>query len=458
MRRKAIFYCILVAATYLSVEVFSFLAYRIGAGEGFSFQKLATKRQARLHTGTTRVNLPEELSRLYNAPVFLHPYLGFVINRDFYRDEDVQRVYPGFSISREGFVVDQSSPSVIQKRSPDKLIVGITGGSFAGGLAVMATGELERALAVSGRFPKRRVVFVRLANGGYKQPQQLMTLAYLLGRGAQFDLIINIDGFNEVALPPLENLGSIPLDFPRSWQVTVRKAGGETEVRTAESQVEALRARQRGMAGWFGKVSFRYSVSLNTVWWALDNRLENQVRQISARFSGRDPNSSSDAVVRFYRPEQKPGSEREMYRALATLWKDCSIQMKNLCAANQIAYFHFLQPNQYVPGSKTMSDEEKRTALSDRQPMRLSVLGGYPLLQEAGRALQEADVQYHDLTSVFSRHPEPLYEDDCCHPNRRGYEIVAQAIAKIVTEQTTRTGNPAPSVTSSHDASRRGAR
>ena len=456
MGRRALFYCILVAATYLAVELFSLLAYRVAAGESFSFEKLATTRQARLQTLAAGANLPAELSRLYNAPVFLHPYLGFVINRDFYRDEDVQRVYPGFSISREGFVVDQSAPSVIQKRSSDKLIVGITGGSFAGGFAVMGTRVLEKTLVGSGRLGNRRVVFVRLANGGYKQPQQLMTLAYLLGLGAQFDLIINIDGFNEVALPPLENLGSIPLDFPRSWHVAVRKAGGETEVRAAESEVATLRARQRRMAGWFQASPFRYSVSLNTVWWALNNRLENQVREISARFSDRDPKGSSDAVVRFYRPE-KPRSEKEMYRDLATLWKDCSIQMRNLCAANGIAYFHFLQPNQYVPGSKTMGDEEKRTALSDRQPMRLSVLAGYPLLQEAGRTLQEADVRYHDLTTVFSRHPEPLYEDDCCHPNRRGYEIVAQAIGEIVAEQTGRAAAEVPSTPSSQD-SPRGAR
>jgi len=440
MRRKAIFYCILVAATYLAVEVFSFLGYRIGAGEGFSFEKLATKRQARLQTGTTAVNLPEEMRKLYNAPVFLHPYLGFVINRDFYRDADIQKVYPGFSISREGFVVDRTAPSVIQKRSSDKVIVGITGGSFAGGLAVMGTRELERVLMASGRLAGKRIVFVRLANGGYKQPQQLMTLAYLLGLGAQFDFIINIDGFNEVALPPLENLGAIPLDFPRSWHVAVRKAGGETEARAAESEVSALRARQSRMAGWFQTVPIRYSVTLNTVWWALDSRMENQVREIAARFSSRDPESSSDAVVSFYRPE-KPVGDKEMYRALATLWKDCSIQMRNLCAANRITYFHFLQPNQYVPGSKTMSDEEKRAALSDRQPMRLSVVAGYPLLQEAGRELKEAAVQYHDLTQVFSRHPEPLYEDDCCHPNRQGYEIVAQAIGKIVVEQAARPGD-----------------
>ena len=42
-------------------------------------------------------------------------------------------------------------------------------------------------------------MFVNLALFGYKQPQQLTTLAYLMSIGGQFDLVLNIDGFNEVA-------------------------------------------------------------------------------------------------------------------------------------------------------------------------------------------------------------------------------------------------------------------
>ena len=42
--------------------------------------------------------------------------------------------------------------------------------------------------------------------GGYKQPQQLLTLAYYISLGAEFDTVINIDGFNEVALPPIHNI------------------------------------------------------------------------------------------------------------------------------------------------------------------------------------------------------------------------------------------------------------
>jgi len=35
---------------------------------------------------------------------------------------------------------------------------------------------------------------------GYKQPQQLLVLSYFLSIGQPFDMVMNIDGFNEVAL------------------------------------------------------------------------------------------------------------------------------------------------------------------------------------------------------------------------------------------------------------------
>jgi len=43
-----------------------------------------------------------------------------------------------------------------------------------------------------------------------------MRLNYLLALGARFDLFINLDGFNEVALPPAENIPKgVFLFFPR---------------------------------------------------------------------------------------------------------------------------------------------------------------------------------------------------------------------------------------------------
>ncbi len=101
-------------------------------------------------------------------------------------------------------------------------MVAVLGGSVASYFAVNGTRRLEADLAGSPRFADQHFVFVNLALGGYKEPQQLMTMAYLMTLGAQFDLVLNIDGFNEVALHELENAGHhIFPAFPRSWYAKV---------------------------------------------------------------------------------------------------------------------------------------------------------------------------------------------------------------------------------------------
>ena len=48
------------------------------------------------------------------------------------------------------------------------------------------------------RFANQEIVLLNTAVGGYKQPQPLMVVSYLLALGAHFDAVINIDGFNDV--------------------------------------------------------------------------------------------------------------------------------------------------------------------------------------------------------------------------------------------------------------------
>ena len=41
---------------------------------------------------------------------------------------------------------------------------------------------------------------------------------------------------------------------------------------------------------------------------------------------------------------------------------------------------------------------------------------------------QEVGVSFHDLTDIYSKREDALYRDSCCHVNREGYQIVANAI------------------------------
>ncbi len=120
---------------------------------------------------------------------------------------------------------------------------------------------------------------------------------------------------------------------------------------------------------------------------------------------------------------------------LAALWHDASLQLARLCAANGVQYFHFLQPNQYLPGSKQLSEEELRTAFLGGHAYGRWVPLGYPLLREEGSALVAAGVKFHDLTDVFADVTETIYVDDCCHVNERGNELMAREMARFVLSQ-----------------------
>jgi len=354
----------------------------------------------------------------------IHPYLGFVLDRS---SERCDAALGGYRDALDfGFAC--SSAPFLQHRSADTLIVGVFGGSVAYAFPAHGAPALARELRRSGVLGDREVVFVPLALPGFKQPQQLMTLAWFLSLGAEFDLVINLDGFNEVVLPAVENVpkGVFPL-FPRSWYFRVGPL--DPEVRKAMGRVYYLESRRTAHAELFSRPPLRYSATAALAWTVLDRFDSLVVRRQQARLV-KAPAETAAFVARG--PARIPADEGAMFAELAAAWRSGSLQMHRLCEGNGIRYFHFLQPNQYVPGSKPIGAAERRLALGDPYGFAAPVRSGYPLLQAAGRDLVGAGVRFHDLTRVFAAHDEPLYIDGCCHFSPSAYELVAAAMAQAI--------------------------
>ena len=129
----------------------------------------------------------------------LHPYVGWAFNPD-------ATQLPGdvAGVNALGFV--DSGPSV-RRRSPDRFVIGVFGGSVAQQMTTIGEQAFRDRLAASPLLRGRSVEIVRLAMSGYKQPQQLMALNYVLALGGEFDVVVNIDGFNETGLVVGENDG-----------------------------------------------------------------------------------------------------------------------------------------------------------------------------------------------------------------------------------------------------------
>ena len=363
----------------------------------------------------------------------IHPYIGFVESPECNNMTDEERnTYPnseiraGIPISEYG-LIDKSLP--IHTKSNDKVILGIFGGSVAFWFSAQGIDSLINELKKSPIFSNKEFIVVRVAIGGYKQPQQLIALSYLLSLGAQFDIIINIDGFNEVALPSTENIpkGVFPF-FPRSWFMRVQDLP-DPVIRSTVGEIFYLRSKRSKWARVFSKTPFRYSVTLNLIWKYYDRNLAMAISKDELILQGYNPKVGSYVATG---PSYHYESEPEMFKDLASVWKRSSIQMNRLCEANGIRYLHFLQPNQYVAGSKIMGEEEKKQAFVKIGPYKKGAEGGYPYLIKAGKELVNEGVNFHDLTMIFADKVEPIYTDNCCHYNQKGHEIIGTVIGQAI--------------------------
>jgi hypothetical protein len=268
---------------------------------------------------------------------------------------------------------------------------------------------------------------VRLALSGHKQPQQLMSLAYLLAQGGELDVLVNIDGYNEAALTLSENaLAGVALSYPRSWHHRLQDV---VDPRVDSDSYELLRLRvlRRRAARFFDRPVLRRSPTCNLAWYVYDRWIERSLTMLGD-------------TVRAHRNQQGHGfakdgpreafqSEEESARKAVEIWTEGSRQLHRLCQANGICYVHVLQPNQYLEGSKPLSPEEQEKYFAPEEDPSVAVAKAYPLMRSDGGSLAAQGLAFHDATLLFAGIRETLYSDYFCHYNQRGNDLLAEAVA-----------------------------
>jgi hypothetical protein len=326
-----------------------------------------------------------------------------------------------------GFADDGTT---LWKRSSGRLLIGIAGGSVAQQMSVLGEETLRRRLSQNVKLRGVRIELVRLALSGFKQPQQLMALNYVLSLGGQLDVLVNIDGFNEIVLPSSENRnGRVFAAYPHSWDALTYDMVNPR--RYAESyDLLALRARRQEAARAILASPFRFSPTRTLMWKLQDSYLERQIRALgNLLFLERKTQGWGFASSG---PPQLYQNQDGMFQHLAEIWKNSSTQISLLCRGNGIRYIHILQPNQYVDGSKPMGYEERDVALSEIQRLGPSIRKGYPRLAQEGKKLVAAGVDFHDLSRLFANVSDPLYADAYCHFNKQGNDLLAGAVAEAI--------------------------
>ena len=140
----------------------------------------------------------------------------------------------------------------------------------------VASMDAEGYLKISGR--SKEIIIVNAAIKGSKQPQQLMALNYLLVLGAEFDAVINLDGFNELALGMTDNARTgTALVFPRKWPLRVSSL--DPEYRFQVGKIAYLGERRLGWSRLLESTFARHSPTAILLWRLSDKSLQRQITE-----------------------------------------------------------------------------------------------------------------------------------------------------------------------------------
>jgi hypothetical protein len=348
----------------------------------------------------------------------IHPYLGFVYDTNV--DPSQWSEYFGFGNNKN-----------ILNNSKNTVKIVITGGSVAQGLFNNANNIIINNLRTSNIYGEKNIKIFNLTMGGFKQPQQLMVLNYFLLLGGEFDIWINLDGFNEITLPISENWKSKVASFyPRLWNIYAKKSLEKNAI-DKMIEVKTVRHSRKKLNLFFSKKLITESSFCLFLWEIFDQRLANEEYQLNkdlfAIISQQKPSYQVSGPVSVGKKWQNILSES------VNIWKRSSLLMGNISQTNGIIYFHFLQPNQYLKGSKNLSKEERIIA-HENGPYDYKVLveAGYPKLIHEGEKIKESGILFYDLTMLFEEEKRPVYSDKCCHFNELGYRLIANKISQAI--------------------------
>jgi hypothetical protein len=400
---------------------------------GLIYDHKISYQELKQNLTTAAENRNRLIANIDNTPSFhqdhiLHPYLGFVRN-----PQQPQQLFNGapapLPVNEYGFF----GATPFEDQRPERFVVAITGGSVATDLVLQARAVIAQELAGQPQLAGRPVDIISIAVDGMKQPQQLMVLNYFLMLGAKFDVVVNLSGFTEVALPLAENYAQgVAAFFPRSWPIYAAKsldlenAALIGRIQYDKDRLEVWRALLAN------SIILRNSRYMLAFWQILQDRFRNRQLMLEQKLNERQ---TSRALRRPQETGPAAGAQsaEQLLHETALLWQRASVQMWQLCSAADIAYLHVLLPNQYVPGTKPLSAWEQQHVIIDRSsPYRRAVEQGYPLLRRAGIELLERSVPFVDLTELFHDDSRTLYKDICCHLNRTGNEQLAKAVAAAI--------------------------
>lgn len=403
-RRRALPLLVVLLVACLGLEGVQRL--RLGWSRGAAEAELRELRARAVGAGAEERGAAEGEGQAAGGRRFgLSAYLGY----DF---EDADRLYAR-ALAR-------------QAAAPDGFRVLLLGGSVAANFGFHGRERLLERLAADPRLAGRELDLLGFARPSHKQPQQLHALATLLSLGFEPDVVINLDGFNEVAIG-LDNArrGLHPVQ-PAAGQWLPLLGGAEAE-RAQRDAVVVARARLLEALD-AALASARLSSAVLGA--PLIGEARRRDRELVAAEEALVAAASERALAGGGPVGPALAEGVDALDACVALWSDASRSLRDLCAGRGVTYVHLLQPTLHDVGSKPLSDEEHASGGAAAVWIE-AAREGYPRLRAAGEALRAEGVPFTDASGVFEGVETTLYHD-ACHFRRPGHELLAEVVAGAV--------------------------
>lgn len=402
-------------------------------GEELENQKENENENENINTNTNPMGINLAGIRLEDSIIErLHPYFGYV-----------QKPGPdfreGFKYNAAGFISPYDYP--YKKKNNNQYIIGVFGGSVASNYSIYEIQNqiLEKKLKQIPEFKDKEFIILSFATGGYKQPQQLILLNYFLSIGQEFDMIVNIDGFNEVTIAKANNENAVDIMMPSTNHVVpltnIANNSLSTKSIQAMLKINDSKDKLKDALETLEKCQVAYCYALTSIYvqnLATTYRKNVKIFDKERKKAAQQAAGETEASIVYFYAQNPELEESELYDKMAENWQKTSIMMQQIAANNNILYFHVLQPNQYYPTNKVYSEAEKKIAFDSDSPFREATELGYPILLSKIDNLKQNGVNFFNGVKILDDAQEIVYIDSCCHYTQTGENILSEFIANSI--------------------------
>lgn len=305
------------------------------------------------------------------------------------------------------------------RRQAGTVIIALLGGSVAHAVAPTLRNAVFRHYLTdgSGTTP----IFLDLTNEGYHQPQQAMIVANLLVNGGEFDVIVNLDGHEEIIAPLINDSAGVYPFYPRRWSGMV--VTSDRQLLLGRRQM--LLDERDAMLGASWAESLYGSPALRLVRRFRLDRVDEQIRQNEREWSAGDIGYD----LAKHGPRVRYETD-ELQAASVAVWRRSSWLLAAMADMGGVRYTHFLQPR-YTAWTMPAGDE----LMAPIESTELTVATyseSYAALVQAGQALAAEGVEFVDLSELAADGEEPLYENTCCRLTEHGIRSLVRPLLQHV--------------------------